>query len=505
MISQRMDLKFALPLFIACCLGVLPAQAAITLINYSNYFRTTSVDPTTKAVTVFAGRTRQTLAGVPQDCTFNNPSYTNQTGTCNSCAKLASIPLDATGSQDGNNACNDSEIYANLPFTVTLKSDQAADYGACQKGIVARVVGQTTPFAPVIDVTPASRPSVANQEITATFLWSQLCGAAVTGNTDCSKSFNTRFEFTFDPECDLAELKTGGPQFSVHFRFVGGSPNMTMGCGDFDRDGVTESTLPAAYEGLCYYSVVPGDNKVFIRNTEGVTGNSFSVPDLTLTSPSAITVNDGSAKDASDMKYAFLRIYHKPESEGAPDSMTFSAAYNDLAISGTELSDTRILGLQNGVKHVFWGAMVDQAGTVTHFPLKNTLTEMQKATPEKVFGLLDDKGCFIATAAYGSELAPEIKVLREFRDVHLSQTAGGRAFIRFYYKYSPQWASGIRDNELIRAVVRSFLGPMIGMADMSLRYGAWVFYVSLLSCFGLVSMILGTTAYRARRRMRRQL
>ncbi|GAM07839.1 hypothetical protein OR1_00108 [Geobacter sp. OR-1] len=70
-------------------------------------------------------------------------------------------------------------------------------------------------------------------------------------------------------------------------------------------------------------------------------------------------------------------------------------------------------------------------------------------------------GCFIATAAYGSYLDPHVMVLRHFRDDFLLKSAPGRAFVAFYYKHSPPIADFISEHDLLRAVTRILLTPLI--------------------------------------------
>jgi len=66
----------------------------------------------------------------------------------------------------------------------------------------------------------------------------------------------------------------------------------------------------------------------------------------------------------------------------------------------------------------------------------------------------DSGGCFIATAAHGSLMAPHVKILCEFRDRILLTHSIGKSFVDFYYKYSPPAADFIADHRDLRAMVR---------------------------------------------------
>jgi hypothetical protein len=71
-------------------------------------------------------------------------------------------------------------------------------------------------------------------------------------------------------------------------------------------------------------------------------------------------------------------------------------------------------------------------------------------------------GCFIATAAYGSSLAPEVIVFSQFRDEVLLKSNFGTAFTKIYYFTSPPFASLISKTNSLRCVVRSFvLSPLL--------------------------------------------
>ena len=77
----------------------------------------------------------------------------------------------------------------------------------------------------------------------------------------------------------------------------------------------------------------------------------------------------------------------------------------------------------------------------------------------------NEGGCLIATAAFGSELAPQVQVLREIRDNTILQTQYGSAFMngfnQFYYSFSPIVADYERENITFKEVVKITLTPLL--------------------------------------------
>ncbi len=74
-------------------------------------------------------------------------------------------------------------------------------------------------------------------------------------------------------------------------------------------------------------------------------------------------------------------------------------------------------------------------------------------------------GCLIATAAFGSELAPQVQFLREIRDNTVLQTESGTSFMtgfnQFYYSFSPVVADYERENPAFKETVKLALTPML--------------------------------------------
>jgi len=74
-------------------------------------------------------------------------------------------------------------------------------------------------------------------------------------------------------------------------------------------------------------------------------------------------------------------------------------------------------------------------------------------------------GCLIATAAFGSEMAPQVQFLREIRDNTVMSTQSGTAFMtgfnQFYYSFSPYVADYERENPVFKEAVKITLTPLL--------------------------------------------
>jgi len=79
-------------------------------------------------------------------------------------------------------------------------------------------------------------------------------------------------------------------------------------------------------------------------------------------------------------------------------------------------------------------------------------------------------GCLIATATYGSEMAPQVQQLRELRDNQLLNTESGTAFMGIfndiYYSFSPVIADYERENPLFKEAVKLAITPMISSLSL---------------------------------------
>jgi len=114
-------------------------------------------------------------------------------------------------------------------------------------------------------------------------------------------------------------------------------------------------------------------------------------------------------------------------------------------------------------------------------------------------------GCLIATATFGSELAPQVQMLREIRDNTVLNTATGTSFMtgfnQFYYSFSPTIADMERENKIFKETVKLAITPLltslsilnyvdIDSDEAMLGYGIGIILLNLGMYFVAPAMII---------------
>ena len=87
--------------------------------------------------------------------------------------------------------------------------------------------------------------------------------------------------------------------------------------------------------------------------------------------------------------------------------------------------------------------------------IKKEMDEKEKAQEKP------KEGCYIATAVYGDYDAPEVMVLRKFRDDVLKKSQAGRLFIKIYYALSPKMAEKFKNYKVINQKIKMILDQIV--------------------------------------------
>jgi hypothetical protein len=181
-----------------------------------------------------------------------------------------------------------------------------------------------------------------------------------------------------------------------------------------------------------------------------VTANFEEVP--TVTTQAATGISTGSA--TLNMKYNlgnFSTVQVRFASKRSADAEWSYTDWVSKSADGTHAET--LTGLISGSKYDFKGQLKYNGTVIEGNTLQFTTTAVKR-------------GCFIATAAYGTPVAEQIDVLREFRDVVLLESTVGSQFVSLYYQLSPPVANFIAGNEFLRTLVRELLvDPIVWVVE----------------------------------------
>ncbi len=381
--------------------------------------------------------------------------------TCNNCIA-------------NNTPCNVRRITPNTELMIRFRTDNASVITPTSE--LFFLIGNQK-LTPIQDPSKTTLSGIAvNAELSISIRWGDLCPYIEAGS-DCSTSVaNKSIQFGISTSGDLTLEESLTIELSVLGDPTGNAVyQYTTLCGP----GMTGNF---AYKGFCWASIKRGDEKVYIEDDVSDEYYNQGPPEL-------------------KGKYAALRVFY---AEGDIDQninfdavVNSSSSYKDFGftIEGNvpTLNDRSITGLSNGQGYYFMFANVDEAENVFYFsnPAELSLGANKMyytAIPMEVSGALEGEECFVATAAYGSPLAPQLGILRAFRDQFLKTNKWGQWFVEKYYIYGPSLAQKIKRHDSARAVVRGALGPVVMAAQWMILHGLKSFI--LFSFIGFISGFL---------------
>ncbi len=133
-----------------------------------------------------------------------------------------------------------------------------------------------------------------------------------------------------------------------------------------------------------------------------------------------------------------------------------------------EKSASKVLGPGDSATHTFTVVLQEPGEKLVAIELLSGTIQLDKKSHSIT---VEESRCIIVTAAYGSELMPDVVFLRNFRDKRVRSSYLGERFLwafeKLYYMFSPQLARFISKHKTLRLCVRIGLKPLIWILKLS--------------------------------------
>ncbi len=447
-----------------------PAVGPVTVTGVSNSLSDTSGN--SSVVEIYGG-----VAGNPTCLTDNGAN----TSTCDSCA-LVNNTLSA---------CNQRSIYPALKVTISFTTSVAIGAAGATGNakaelyMVAGSTAGTLTGVPIVANQTLTLPVAAGTQVSFTTTWGAICGAAGLPATCTAPTLtdNGVATATLAFGIDTSGNSSGSVEIDETRKILAKIQIIPPASTALKQNycGGSGSGI-----GICGVNLRAGDNKAVLKNFTAQIG-----------------------PDPSGYPWDGVVFFPVPISPPGPPAET--AAYNNfktnlftphvlsIVVAGTDatVADPNITGLQNYQEYCFIYASKNVTQNIYRFviesPIQTSPPPGACVTPSEVVGLLHDKHCFISTAAFGSDMAPEVQTFREFRNKFLLTNSFGKTFVHFYNKLSPPIANVIAESDILRAITRTFLYPLLFFVHLSLNYGLivalFVLAVFLIIAFKVRQMV----------------
>jgi hypothetical protein len=227
--------------------------------------------------------------------------------------------------------------------------------------------------------------------------------------------------------------------------------------------------------------------------TYAINGGSYTSVSGTVNNGNTVTLRQTSSGSSTTTTNAILTIggvsdtFSVATVDMIPDQFTFSdqtgvdiitvVTSNTITVSG--ITGAAPISITGGKYSINGGSYTKASGTVSNgstVQVQQTSSSIYTAKTDATLtiGGVSDTfsvttkatsasggGCFIATTAFGSPLAGQVEILRQFRDRYLLTNSFGKKFVAWYYRNGPVAASWIKDKPLAKAAVQVALYPLI--------------------------------------------
>jgi len=186
---------------------------------------------------------------------------------------------------------------------------------------------------------------------------------------------------------------------------------------------------------------------------------NISASDTTNPVISSITPADGSTLNSTTL--TIIASYY--------DDVAINTTSVDLKVDGVSVTPTAL----SATKAEYSATFTEGTHSVS-LTIKDTSGNTATATwsfTVRISSSQQGSRCLIATATYGSELAPQVQFLRDFRDNLAMRTFAGSSFMTifqaWYYSWSPPVAASIVPDPTVKAIMRVILQPLLEILQLS--------------------------------------